>query len=71
MNFQFFKVKNYTEAVRGKNYLRSLNIQSTVEKVTGKGGCGYAIKTAGNAERVSRLLSTAGINVIEISRAKG
>lgn len=71
MEAWLLKVGNYTEAVRGKNYLQGLNIKCAVEKAVGSGGCGYAIKVWGSAERASRLLSTAGINVVSVTAAKG
>lgn len=68
MEKYFLQVKNYTQAVRGKNYLAGLNINSTVEKISGRGGCGYSIAVKGNPEKASRLLGTAGITVINISK---
>ena len=66
MEVWYLSVKNYTEAIRGKNYLQSLNINSAVEKISGKGGCSFTIRVKGDPERASRLLSTAGISVIKI-----
>lgn len=61
-------MKSYTEAMRGKNYLESLNINSSVEKISGKGGCSFVIRVKGDPERAVRLLSTAGINVTKVTR---
>lgn len=66
MEIWLLTVKSYTEAIRGRNFLQSLNIKSSVEKVGGKGGCTYGIKVNGSSDRASRLLSTAGINVIKV-----
>lgn len=56
--------------MRGKNYLNGLNIQCGVEKVSGRGGCGYAIAVKGNPEKASRLLGTAGIAVLKVENGK-
>lgn len=61
-------MKSYTEAMRGKNYLEGLNINSSVEKISGKGGCSFVIRVKGDPERAVRLLSTAGINVTKVTR---
>lgn len=67
----YLRVKSYTDAMRGRSYLQGLNINSSVEKVSGRGGCGYAIVVGGNPERASRLLGTMGITVLKIETAKG
>lgn len=59
-------VKSYTEAMRGKKFLDGLNIKSSVEKISGRGGCTYAVRIKGDPNRASRLLGTVGINVIKI-----
>ena len=57
-------VNSYTEAMNGKRFLQDINIKSSVEKISGgSGGCAYAIKTAHDPRKTSRLLSTIGINV--------
>lgn len=61
-------MKSYTEAMRGKNYLEGLNINSSVEKISGKGGCSFVIRVKGDPERAVRLLGTAGINVTRVTR---
>ena len=66
----YLRVKTYTIAMRGKSYLQGLNINSTVEKVSGRGGCGYAIVVREDPERVSRLLGTLGITVLKIESGK-
>ena len=66
----YLTVKNYTEAMRGKSYLKGLNINCNVEKVSGKGGCGYAVVVGDNPERASRLLSTLNITVLKIESGK-
>lgn len=66
----YLTVKNYTEAMRGKSYLNGLNINCNVEKVSGKGGCGYAVVVRDNPERASRLLSTLNITVLKIESGK-
>lgn len=68
MEIWLLSVKSYTEAMRGKNYLESLNINSSVEKISGKGGCSFVIRVKGDPERAVRLLSTAGINVTKVTR---
>ncbi|MCM1299041.1 MAG: hypothetical protein NC203_05595 [Firmicutes bacterium] len=64
-------VKSYTEAMKGKSFLQSLNINSSVEKTGGRGGCTYAIRIKGSPERASRLLGTVGVNVIRASKGRG
>lgn len=59
-------VKSYTEAMRGKKFLDGLNIKSSVEKISGRGGCTYAVRIKGDPNRASRLLGTVGVNVIKI-----
>ncbi|MDE7281593.1 MAG: hypothetical protein K2N36_07630 [Ruminiclostridium sp.] len=66
----YLRVKTYTIAMRGKSYLQGLNINSSVEKVSGRGGCGYAIVVYDNPERASRLLGTLGITVLKIEGGK-
>lgn len=66
----YLRVKTYTLAMRGKSYLQGLNINSTVEKVSGRGGCGYAIVVSEDPERASRLLGTLGITVLKIESGK-
>lgn len=68
MEIWLLSVKSYTEAMRGKNYLEGLNINSSVEKISGKGGCSFVIRVKGDPERAVRLLSTAGINVTRVTR---
>lgn len=70
MEIWLLSVKSYTEAMRGKNYLEGLNINCSVEKISGKGGCGFVIRVKGDAERAVRLLGTAGISVIKITPGK-
>ncbi len=64
--FYYLQVKSYTVAMRGKNYLVGLNINCSVEKISGRGGCGFAIRVKGDPERAVRLLATTGINVIKV-----
>lgn len=59
-------VKSYTEAMRGKKFLDGLNIKSSVEKISGRGGCTYAVRIKGDPNRASRLLGTVGVDVIKI-----
>ncbi len=66
----YLRVKTYTLAMRGRSYLQGLNINSTVEKVSGRGGCGYAIVVREDPERASRLLGTLGITVLKIEGGK-
>ncbi|MBD5082417.1 MAG: hypothetical protein HDT44_11745 [Ruminococcaceae bacterium] len=66
----YLRVKTYTLAMRGKSYLNGLNINSSVEKVSGRGGCGYAIIVHDDPERASRLLGTLGITVLRIESGK-
>lgn len=68
MEIWYLSVKSYTEAMRGKSYLEGLNINCSVEKISGKGGCGFVIKVKGDPERAIRLLSTAGINASRVTR---
>ncbi len=70
MTKYYLRVKNYTEAIRGKNYLNGLDIKCNVEKVSGKGGCGYAVVVRDNPERASRLLGTLGVNVLQIESGR-
>lgn len=70
MEIWYLSVKSYTEAMRGKNYLSGLNINCSVEKISGKGGCGFVIRVKGDPERAVRLLGTAGINVSKVTRRK-
>lgn len=65
MEIWLLTVKNYTEAMKGRNFLQSLNINSSVEKIGGRGGCTYAIRVKGSPERASRLLGTVGVDVIK------
>ena len=66
MDVWLLTVKNYTDAVKGKNFLSGVNIDSSVEKISGRGGCTYAIRIKGDPNKASRLLSTVGVNVIKI-----
>lgn len=70
MSKYYLRVKNYTEAMRGKSYLQGLDINSGVEKVSGRGGCGYAVVVRENPERASRLLGAMGIRVLKIEGGK-
>lgn len=70
MEIWLLSVKSYTEAMRGKNYLEGLNINCSVEKISGRGGCGFVIRVKGSAERAVRLLGTAGINVTKVIPGK-
>lgn len=65
MGIWLLTVKSYTEAMKGRNFLQSLNINSSVEKIGGRGGCTYAIRVKGSPERASRLLGTVGVDVIK------
>lgn len=66
MDVWLLTVKSYTEAMRGKNFLQGVNIKSSVEKMSGRGGCTFAIRIKGDPNRASRLLGTVGIDVIKI-----
>ncbi|HBH94574.1 MAG TPA: hypothetical protein DDX91_02410 [Ruminococcaceae bacterium] len=66
----YLTVKNYTEAMRGKSYLNGLNIHCNAEKISGRGGCGYAVTVRDNPERASRLLGTIGVDVLKIKSEK-
>lgn len=66
MDVWLLTVKNYTEAIRGRNFLRGVNINGSVEKISGRGGCTFAIRINGDPNRASRLLGTVGVNVIKI-----
>lgn len=68
MEIWLLSVKSYTEAMRGKNYLEGLNINCSVEKISGRGGCSFVIRVKGDPERAVRLLGTAGINVTKVTR---
>lgn len=70
MSKYYLRVKNYTEAMRGKSYLQGLDINSGVEKVSGRGGCGYAVVVRENPDRASRLLGAMGIRVLKIEGGK-
>ncbi len=73
MEIWHLSVKNQTDAMKGKNFLQSLNINSSVEKIGGKGGCTYAIKIKGSPDihsRASRLLSTVGVEVIRAVKGR-
>lgn len=66
MEIWLLTVKSYTDAMRGKQFLDSLNIKGSVEKISGRGGCTYAVRIKGDPNRASRLLGTVGVNVIKI-----
>lgn len=66
MEVWLLTVKSYTEAMRGKSFLQGVNIKSSVEKISGRGGCTFVIRITGDPNRASRLLSTVGIDVIKI-----
>lgn len=68
MEIWLLTVKSYTEAMKGRNFLQSLNINSSVEKVGGKGGCTYALRVKGSSERAIRLLGTVGVDVIKVTK---
>ena len=72
METWFLVVNSYTEAMNGKRFLHDLNIKSDVQKLNvGKGGCAYAIKTKHDPHKVTRLLSTIGINVKAVKSGRG
>lgn len=64
-------VRNYTEAIKGKNFLQGVNIKSSVEKISGRGGCTFIIRIKGDPNRASRLLGTVGVDVIKIKSGNG
>ena len=66
MEVWLLTVKNYTEAIRGRNFLQGVNIQGSVEKISGRGGCTFAIRIKGDPNSASRLLGTVGVDVIKI-----
>lgn len=66
MEVWLLTVKSYTEAIRGRNFLQGLNIKSSVEKISGRGGCTFAVRIKGDPNRASRLLGTVGVDVIKI-----
>ena len=66
MEVWLLTVKNYTEAIRGRNFFQGVNIQGSVEKISGRGGCTFAIRIKGDPNRASRLLGTVGVDVIKI-----
>lgn len=70
MSKYYLRVKNYAEAMRGRNYLQGLDINCSVEKVSGRGGCGYAVVVRENPDRASRLLGAMGIRVLKIEGGK-
>ncbi len=66
MEVWLLTVKSYTEAIRGRNFLQGVNINGNVEKISGRGGCTFAIRIKGDPNRASRLLSTVGVDVLKI-----
>ena len=59
MEVWLLTVKSYTEAIRGRNFLQG-------EKISGRGGCTFAIRIKGDPNRASRLLGTIGVDVLKI-----
>lgn len=66
MEVWLLTVKSYTEAIRGRNFLQGVNINGSVEKISGRGGCTFAIRIKGDPNRASRLLGTVGVDVLKI-----
>lgn len=62
MNFFTLKVKSMTQAEKARLFLLRNGIKCTAERVTGRGGCGFALKIYGDKARVCPLLSQVGIS---------
>lgn len=61
MKSSLILLDSYTEARRAARYLASIKIHADVEKSTSGGSCAYGVRVNEPAEKVCRLLSSAGI----------
>lgn len=62
----FIVLESFTDANKAKKFLKELKIDCNVEKSTISGGCAYGLRINGDAERICRQLSLAGIKCRKI-----
>ena len=62
MKYFIINTKSMTQAEKARLYLANNGIKSTVERTTGKGGCGFALKIYGEKGAVCPLLEQIGIS---------
>lgn len=68
MQSTFIKLESPTQANKARRYLGSIDIKSSVEKISGSGGCSYGIRVYGDAEKICRLLSNVNIVCLRLIR---
>ena len=56
------KLKSATQVEKARLLLARSGIKSTAERVTGRGGCGFALKIFGDRAKVCPMLSRVGIS---------
>lgn len=62
MNYFMIKPRSMTQAEKARLHLAKHGIKCTVERTTGRGGCGFAIKIFGEKSAVCPLLEQIGIS---------
>lgn len=62
MKYFIINSRSMTQAEKARLYLAKNGIKSTVERTSGKGGCGFALKIYGERSTVCPLLEQIGIS---------
>lgn len=62
MNYFTINARSMTQAEKIRLYLAGNGIKSTVERVTGRGGCTFILKIYGGRETVCPLLLKIGVS---------
>lgn len=62
MKYFIINLKSMTQAEKARLYLAKHGIKSTVERTTGKGGCGFALRIFGEKSAVCPMLEQVGIS---------
>lgn len=62
MKYFIINTRSMTQAEKIRLYLAGNEIKSTVERVTGRGGCTFVLKIFGDRETVCPLLLKIGVS---------
>lgn len=62
MKYFIINTRSMTQAEKIRLYLAGNGIKSTVERVTGRGGCTFVLKIFGDRETVCPLLLKTGVS---------
>lgn len=70
MQRHIISVSSITYAIKGRDLLRKQGYRAYIERKTNSGGntgCGYVIVAEGNRQRISDVLMSSGVKILQIS----